>query len=71
MSCMSPPSNPYIPSRSLRSRQYARHACFLVARQILGNIDAEYIAEVGIIFKLEPSSKATITIFHSHLNDHL
>ena len=23
------------------------------------------------LFKLEPSSKATITIFHSHLNDHL
>ena len=55
MSYMSPQSNPCIINRSLRSGQYARQACFSVARQILGNIDAEYIAEVGII------SKATLT----------
>ena len=55
MSCMSPQSNPCIISRSPRSGQYARQACFLVAWQILRNIDAEYIAKVGII------SKTTLT----------
>ena len=55
MSCMSPQSNPCIISRSPRSGQYAQKACFLVAWQILGNIDAEYIAEVEII------SKTTLT----------
>ena len=60
MSCMSPQSNPCITSRSPRSRQYAWHACFLVARKILGNIDVEYIAEVGIISKTTP---ITMNIF--------
>ena len=55
MSCMSPRSNPCIIGRSQRSRQYARQACFSVARQILGSIDAEYITEVGIV------SKTTLT----------
>ena len=34
----------------------------------IDNIGPHYQA---YLFKLEPSSKATITIFHSHLNDHL
>ena len=51
MSCMSPRSNPCIIIRPPRSRQYARQACFSIARQIIGNIDAEYIVEVGIISK--------------------
>ena len=55
MSCMSPRSNPCIIGRSQRSRQYARQACFLVARQILGNINVEYIAEVEIISKTTPT----------------
>ena len=55
MSSMSPQSNPCIISRSPRSGQYAREACFSIARQILVNIDAEYIAAMGII------SKSTLT----------
>ena len=52
---MSPRSNPCIINRSSRSSKYAQQHYFSVAQRILGSIDAEHIAEVGII------SKTTLT----------